>query len=102
MFEGMDFSKMGEMFDDLQKKAKELEEANSNKEFCVKSGGGMVAIKINGKGEVLDIIIDDSLLEDKESMSILLISAMNDAIKLIENEKKNLASNMLTGLMGAN
>ena len=95
MLDGFDFSKMGEMVADLQKKAKEIEEANANKEYSVKSGGGLVSIKINGNGEVMDLNIDDSLLEDKESLQILLISAMNDAVKLIENEKKQMAAGML-------
>lgn len=98
MFEGIDFSKMGSLVEEMQKKAKEIEAENDNKEFSVKSGGGMVEIKINGKGEILDLNIDDELFEDKESLQILLISAMNDAVKLIENEKKNLASKMLGGL----
>lgn len=97
MFDGLDFSKMGDMLEEIQNKAKELENENSNKEFSVKSGAGMVEIKINGKGEVMDLNIDDSLLEDKESLQILLISAMNDAVKLIENEKKNLALKMMGG-----
>lgn len=100
MFDGMDFSKMGEMFEDIRKKAEEIEAQNANKEFNVKSGGGMVDIKINGNGEVLDVNIDDSLLEDKESLQILLISAMNDAVKLIENEKKSMATKMLGNLGG--
>lgn len=99
MFEGMDFSKISSAIDEMSKKAKELDEANASKEFFVKSGGGMISIKINGKGEILDIFIDDSLLDDKESLSILLISAMNDAIKLIENEKKNIASSMLGDIL---
>lgn len=100
MFDGIDFSKMGSMLEELQNKAKELENANDNKEFSVKSGAGMVEIKINGKGEIMDLNIDDSLFEDKESLQILLISAMNDAIKLVENEKKNLAARMLGDLGG--
>ena len=100
MFDGIDFSKMGSMLEELQNKAKELENANDNKEFSVKSGAGMVEIKINGKGEIMDLNIDDSLFEDKESLQILLISAMNDAIKLLENEKKNLAARMLGDLGG--
>lgn len=97
MFEGIDFSKMGEMFEEMQKKVKDLEAENEKKEFSVKSGGGMVEIKISGKGEILDVNIDDELFSDKESLQILLISAMNDAIKLVENEKKNIASKMLGG-----
>ena len=89
MFDGLDFSKMGDVLADLQKKAQELQTQT------VKSGGGMVQIKLNGKGEVLDVLIDESLMNDKESLQILLISAMNDAIKLVENERKNIASKML-------
>lgn len=97
MFDGMDFSKMGAMIEEAQKKVKELEEENNKKEFYIKNGGGMIEIKLNGGGEILDINIDDSLLEDKESLQILLISAMNDAIKLIEEQKKSIAANMLNG-----
>ena len=95
MFDGLDFSKMGDVLADLQKKAQELQTQTENQEFSVKSGGGMVQIKLNGKGEVLDVLIDESLMNDKESLQILLISAMNDAIKLVENERKNIASQML-------
>ena len=98
MFEGMDFSKMSEMLEKMQEEAKKLQEENAKKEFNVKVGAGMVAIKINGAGEVLDVSIDDSLLEDKDSLQILLISAINDAVKLIDNEKKNAATAMLGGL----
>jgi UPF0133 protein ccon26_18480 len=38
------------------------------------------------------------LLEDKESMQILLISAVNDVLKSVEADKKNTASRMLGGL----
>ena len=38
--------------------------------------------------------IDSSLFEDKESMQILLISAINDAIKMAVEDKKSQALNM--------
>ena len=97
MFEGIDFSKMGQMLEDVQKKAQEIEQESQRREFGAKSGGGLVSVKANGKGEVLDISIDDSLLEDKE---ILLISAVNDVLKMIEDDRKNAASRMLGGFAG--
>lgn len=100
MFEGLDFSKMGEMLEEVQKRAKELENESSSREFSVKSGGGLIGVKANGRGEVLDITIDDSLLEDKESLQILLISAINDVMKMVEDDKKHLASKMLGGFAG--
>lgn len=98
MFEGLDFSKMGQMLEEVQKKAREIENESESREFGVKAGGGLIGVKANGKGEVIDISIDDSLLEDKESLQILLISAVNDVIKMVENEKKNIAGRMLGGL----
>lgn len=97
MMDGFDFSKMNELLKDVQEKAKELQEQAKNKEFCVRSGAGMIEIKANGSGEIIDINIDDSLLEDKDSLQILLISSINDVIKLVENEKKQMATNIFGG-----
>lgn len=100
MFSNFDFSKMGDMLAQAQAKAQELENERESKEFGTKSGGGLVSVKANGKGEVLDISIDDSLLEDKESLQILLISAVNDVLKMVEDDKKAMAAQMLGGLGG--
>lgn len=98
MFDGMDFSKMGAMFEEAQKKAKELQEENKNKTFTAKSGGGMVSVSANGEGEIIDVTIDDSLLSDKDAMQILLISATNDCLKMVEENRKLMASQMFGGL----
>jgi nucleoid-associated protein EbfC len=58
----------------------------------------MIEISINGNSEVIDLKIDDSLLEDKDSLQILLISCMNDVIKQSDENKKMLAMNMMGGL----
>ena len=47
---------------------------------------------------IIDITIDDSLLEDKESLQILLISAINDVFKSVESNRKNMAMGMLGNL----
>ncbi len=100
MFENIDFSKMGEMLQKAQEEAKKMEEESKNKEFTAKSGGGLVKVSANGMGEIIDLDIDNSLLEDKESMQILLISAINDVIKMVEDNKKHSASQMLSSLGG--
>ena len=100
MFENIDFSKMGEMLQKAQEEAKKMEEESKNKEFTAKSGGGLVKVSANGMGEIIDLDIDDSLLEDKESMQILLISAINDVIKMVEDDKKHSASQMLSSFGG--
>ena len=89
---------MSKMFESLQENAKKLQDEMESKTFSVKSGGGMVEVVINGKGEVIDISIDDSLLEDKDSLQILLIGAINDAYKMVEQNKQSLALNALGGM----
>lgn len=91
----IDMSKIGEMMSSFQEKAKELESQNENVIHTAKSGGGLVEVSANGKGEVIDIKIDDSLMEDKESMQILLISAVNDVIKNVDEGRKQMAMNVL-------
>jgi DNA-binding YbaB/EbfC family protein len=91
-------SDMGKLLEGMQEQAKKMEAELASKEFTVKTGGGMIKLTINGRGEVLDLEIDDSLLEDKESLQILLIAAMNDANKMVEDNKKNSAVGMLGGM----
>lgn len=93
-----DMNNLNQMLGDFQKKAQELQRANQDKTFNAKSGGGMVSVTMNGANEVVDIEIDDSLLEDKESMQILLISAINDTLKMVEDDKKHSALQMMGGM----
>jgi DNA-binding YbaB/EbfC family protein len=91
------------MFDNLNlndffQKFQEQIQEQDNKIYTAKSGGGLVEVSVNGKFEVVDIKIDDSLLEDKESLQILLMSAINDAIKMAIEDKKTQALNLFSGM----
>ncbi len=100
MFENMDIGKMGEMMKELQAKALEMEEQSKKITMTAKAGGGMVEVTANGANEIIDITVDDSLLSDKSSLQILLISAINDVLKMVEDNKKSQAMNSLGGMMG--
>jgi len=89
---------MNKMFESMQESAKKLQTELESKTFTVKSGGGMVEITMNGTGEAVDVNIDDSLLEDKDSLQILLIGAINDANKMVEANRQNSAMGMLGGI----
>ncbi|AWI33323.1 YbaB/EbfC family nucleoid-associated protein [Helicobacter apodemus] len=82
----------------LQEKLSDAQEKSKNLTFNAKSGGGLINVTANGDGEIIDITIDDSLLEDKESLQILLISAINDVFKSVESNRKNMAMGMLGNL----
>lgn len=98
MFDKMNLGEMGKMLEQMQSKAQELEAELAERTFTVKTGGGMVKLEMNGKGEAIDLEIDDSLLEDKSALQILLIAAINDAVKMVEDNKKHSAMGMLGGM----
>lgn len=100
MFDGLDLSKinLNEVMNQIQEMTEKSKEKNAATIFTSKAGGGMVEISINGNNDVIDLKIDDSLLEDKDSLQILLISAMNDVIKQSDENKKNMAMNMMGDL----
>jgi len=95
------FGNMGDlskMLQGFEENAQKLKEELANKTFSVKSGGGMVELTLNGNGEVIDLNIDDELLEDKESLQILLIGAINDANKMVQQNQQQSALGMLGGV----
>ena len=100
MLDGIDLSKinLGDMMGQVQQMAEQAKADGVNQSFVSKVGGGMIELSINGNSEVTDLQIDDSLLEDKDSLQILLISAMNDVIKQSDDSKKAMAMNMMGGM----
>jgi DNA-binding YbaB/EbfC family protein len=93
---------MSKMLEGMQENAGKLQAELESKVFNVKSGGGLIEVVMNGKGEVIDINIDDSLLSDKDSLQILLIGAINDAYKMVETNRQSSAIGMLGGMGGLN
>ena len=70
------------MQEDMQTKQAELDA----KEYEVSAGGGVVKVKINGKKEVLNINIDPEIVDpdDIETLSDILVAAVNEAIKKVD------------------
>ena len=89
---------MSKMLEGMQENAGKLQAELESKVFNVKSGGGLIEVVMNGKGEVVDINIDDSLLTDKDSLQILLIGALNDANKMVDANRQSSAMGMLGGM----
>ena len=97
-----DMGNMSKMLEGMQENADKLKTELESKTFSVKSGGGMVEVTLNGKGEMIDLNIDDSLLSDKDTLQILLIGAVNDASKMVQQNQQQSALGMLGGLGGMN
>ena len=68
---------------DMAEKQAELEE----REYAISAGGGAVTVKINGKKEIVALDIDPEIVDpdDIETLSDILVAAVNEAIKRVED-----------------
>ncbi len=71
----------------MQEQMTTLQEDLDAREYEVKAGGGVVTVKINGKKEILSIDIKPDIVDpdDIETLSDVLVAAVNEAIKKVED-----------------
>ena len=94
------FSDMMKQAQEMQKKMKELQEGLANLEVEGSSDGGLVSVKVNGKGEVKKIKIDPSLMkpEEAEILEDLIVAAFNEAKKKAEEASAEEMKKMTGGM----
>lgn len=67
--------KAQQMQDDMQQAQEEIKQLSA----IGKAAGGAIEISINGKYQVSNIKIDDSIMSDKDMLEDLILTAINDA-----------------------
>ena len=84
----------------MQEDMAALQEELDAREYEIKAGGGMVAVKINGKKEILSIDIQPEIVDpdDIETLSDILIAAVNEAIKRVETTNSEEMGKVSQGL----
>ncbi|HQZ11310.1 MAG TPA: YbaB/EbfC family nucleoid-associated protein [Devosia sp.] len=85
---------------ELQGKMQEFQQNLGNVTMEGRSGGGLVTLTMNGKGELTGIKIDPSLFRDDEVevLEDLLIAAHKDAKDKVEAEVQGKMAEMTAGL----
>ncbi len=85
------------MQEDMASLQAELEE----REYEISAGGGMVTVKINGKKQILSMDIRPEVVDpdDIETLSDVVVAAVNEAIRRVEDTASEEMSK-LTGPMG--
>lgn len=75
-----------QMQESIEKKKEELEE----KEYVVTSGGGMVEVTVTGKHEIKAIGINPEVVdpEDVEMLEDMLMAALNEAMRKIDDDEE--------------
>ncbi len=77
---------MNAMLRQAQKMQEDMEALQADldaREYDISAGGGVVGVKINGKKEILSIDIQPEIVDpdDIETLSDILVAAVNEAIK---------------------
>ncbi len=70
----------------MQEQMKEKQEELAEREFTTTAGGGMVEVVISGKKEVKSITLKPEIVdpEDVEMLQDLIVAAVNEAIRTVE------------------
>jgi DNA-binding YbaB/EbfC family protein len=84
---------------EMQEKAKDLQEEIAKTEVTGESGAGLVSVTMTGRHDVRRVSIDSSLMgEDKEVLEDLIAAAVNDAVRRLEEKQKEKMSELTAGI----
>ena len=84
----------------LQAKMAALQEELGHRTVEATSGGGMVTVTVNGKQELLSLIIEPDILkdEDRELIQDLVLAAVNEGLnrsrEMVQNEMQKLTGGL--------
>ena len=95
---------MGNLLKQAQKMQKQMEEATQQLEeeqVTASAGGGAVEVTVSGKREILAVKIDKEAVdpEDVEMLEDLIMAAVNEGLRKIDDLSKN-KMNAITGGFG--
>lgn len=84
----------------LQEKMNEVQEQLANTEVTGSSGGGMIEVTLNGRGEVRRVKIDPTVVDPSEAEMLedLIVAAFNDAKSKVEAHVAEQMSEITGGL----
>lgn len=84
----------------MQKEMEKMQQELESKEFEASVGGGAVTAIVNGKKELLDVIIKEEVVDpdDVEMLQDLVITAVNEAMKKADQETSSKMGKLTGGL----
>lgn len=96
---------MNKMLREAQRMQEELAKAQAEaaKEIVEASaGGGMVLVKANGAGEIVEIAIDPRAIDpdDPELLADLVLAAVNEALRSAQGLMQSKVSGLIPGDLG--
>lgn len=84
----------------MQRQMEENQKELETKEYTAKAGGGAVEVTVTGKKEVTKVKLSEEVVdpEDIEMLEDLVMAAVNEAIRMAEEDSAALMNQMTGGL----
>ena len=97
---GMNQMQMMKQAQKMQQELLRMQEEQENKTYSAKSGGGMVEATVNGKHELVDLVIDPEAVdpEDVDMLQDMIIAAVNEAMRTADAEAAQNMSRLTGGM----
>ena len=97
---GMNMNQLMKQAQKMQQQMAEMQEELANKTLEVSSGGGAVKVTVSGEKKILDLTISPDVVdpEDVEMLQDLVMSAVNEALRQMEESTSSEMSKLTGGL----
>ena len=86
----------------MQRQMEEKQAELAEKEWEAQAGGGVVKVKVKSKYQLTDVTIAPEAVDpdDVEMLQDLVMAAVNEALKTMEEEKSEVMNSLAGGLGG--
>nr|WP_197076616.1 YbaB/EbfC family nucleoid-associated protein [Domibacillus indicus] len=103
MMRGGGMGNMQNMMKQMQKMQKQMQQAQeelAEKQFEGTAGGGMVKVTLSGQKQVTDVQIQEEVVDpdDIEMLQDLVLAAVNDALKKVDDETNQTMGQFTKGM----
>jgi DNA-binding YbaB/EbfC family protein len=82
----------------MQEKAKQIQDEIAAMTVEGEAGGGLVKVTLTGKHEAIRVVIDPSLMDDREMIEDLVVAAINSANRKVEQVSADKMGSLTAGL----
>jgi DNA-binding YbaB/EbfC family protein len=96
----MDGFNLQNMLAQARQQAEKLQEKMQQIVVEASSGGGSVTVKMNGQKQILGVIIEPEVVKsgDIEMLQDLVVAAVNDAVRKVDEAMKSSLGGMFGGM----
>jgi DNA-binding YbaB/EbfC family protein len=89
---------MQQMMQQAQRMQEKLQEEIARVKVEATAGGGMVTVQMDGQKNLLSVKIDPEVAGDVEMLQDLIVAAVSEGIKKVDDEIKQKMGGMLGGM----